>query len=174
MHGLSSRKISASSATNRIEIREVDVESGADCDDLVFVYGSLKRGMNHHQQIRKAVWIGKASITALALYDLGPFPMAVDDATAMSPVQGELYRVSAVILQQLDRFEGVPRLYERHRRTLSDGRSAWVYLGRAQQVRHADIIVSGCWQGPQPHFRRRRHQPTSALPKPAATLDTMH
>jgi len=174
MHGLNGRMSTRKSGHERIETQKGDIEDEVDCDDLVFVYGSLKRGMNHHEQIRKAVWIGEASITALALYDLGPFPMAVDDISAISPLQGELYWVNAVILQQLDRFEGVPRLYERHRRILSDGRSAWVYLGRTQQVRHADVIVSGCWQGPQHHFRRRCHQPTSALPKQSATLGTMH
>lgn len=134
-----------------------------DCDEFVFVYGSLKRGMSHHDQLRGAVWIGEVLMTGLALYDLGPFPMAVDDSSANSRIQGELYMVSTLILEQLDRFEGVPRLYQRHRRGLNDGRSAWVYLGCTQQVRHAAIIVSGCWQGPRSNFRESRYQPTSDL-----------
>jgi len=112
-------------------------------------------GMSHHDQLRGAVWLGEVLMTGLALYDLGPFPMAVDDSSANSRIQGELYMVSTLILEQLDRFEGVPRLYQRHRRGLNDGRSAWVYLGCTQQVRHAAIIVSGCWQRTTVQLQRK-------------------
>jgi len=147
---------------------------GDDFNTLVFVYGSLKRGMAHHQLIEEAVWIGEGSIAALALYDLGPFPMAVADSSASLPIQGELYQVSAELLQQLDRFEGSPRLYERQRQVLMDGRIAWVYVGQARQVRHATLIRSGCWQGPQPRFRRRNQPPTSAPQPPALRPDKTH
>lgn len=148
--------------------------NGADSDPLVFVYGSLKRGMANHEQLQGAPWAGEASISALALYDLGPFPMAVADAQASAPLQGELYRVSGQLLQTLDRFEGAPRLYERQWRRLSDGRSAWVYVGRPQQVRHAPRIASGCWQGAQPRPRRNVRPPASAPAPPAPPPEPMH
>jgi len=63
-------------------------------------------------------------------------------------IQGELYGVGETDLAALDRYEGAPRLYQRHWLSLEDGRSAWVYLGRAHQVRHVAPLASGCWLGP--------------------------
>ena len=109
---------------------------------LVFVYGTLKREMANHRRLAGARFVGPAQLGGLHLYDLGPFPMAVatDDPAAM--LQGEVYGVDAVQLADLDRFEGVPRLYERQRHQLSDGRAVWVYVGRSQQVRHVRRITS--------------------------------
>jgi gamma-glutamylcyclotransferase (GGCT)/AIG2-like uncharacterized protein YtfP len=148
--------------------------NGADSDALVFVYGSLKRGMANHQQLQGAHWVGRATLEGLSLHDLGPFPMAVADASAMQPLQGELYRVSAELLLQLDRFEGAPRLYERQRRTLADGAQVWIYVGRASQVRQSPVIRSGCWQGPQPHLRRGQTKQANAPQPPAAGPGQTH
>ena len=116
---------------------------------LVFVYGSLKRGQSHHQVLADGRWQGEARLAGLALYDLGPFPMAVPSEEPHSWLLGEVYAVSAEQLEQLDRFEGVPRLYERQAHALADGRTVWVYVGRARQVRHGRRIPSGCWTGPR-------------------------
>lgn len=119
----------------------------------VFVYGSLKRGQPNHHWLAGAVGLGDARLERVQLFDLGPFPMAVahPDATpgCCAPLQGELYQVDGATLAQLDRLEGVPRLYQRHWLGLSDGRSAWVYLGRPVQVRHGVPIASGHWSGPR-------------------------
>lgn len=128
-----------------------DASTGLD-PSLVFVYGSLKRNQPNHHWLAGATWLGEASLNGVPLFDLGPFPMAV----AISPVpegcrplQGELYQVDGASLHQLDRLEGTPRLFQRHWLTLSDGRSAWVYLGRAAQVRHVLPIPTGHWTGPR-------------------------
>jgi hypothetical protein len=73
--------------------------------------------------------------------------MAVASDDPQVWLQGELYLVSTAQLARLDRFEGVPRLYERQLRPLSDGRTVWVYVGRSRQVRHVSRIPSGVWQG---------------------------
>jgi gamma-glutamylcyclotransferase (GGCT)/AIG2-like uncharacterized protein YtfP len=124
-----------------------DEGMGADSAALVFVYGSLKRGQGHHDQMRGCAWQGEAELNGLALYDLGPFPMAVPSSDPTARLQGELYAVQGTQLARLDRFEGAPRLYERQRWQLSDGRAVWVYVGRARQVRHVRRIPSGCWRG---------------------------
>jgi len=111
--------------------------------ELVFVYGSLKRGNANHRQLAGASFLGPATVAGLHLYDLGPFPMAVlvpDDPDAQ--LLGELYSVSPQLLTALDRFEGAPRLYERQRHRLSDGRAVWLYVGRPKQVRHVRRISS--------------------------------
>ena len=147
---------------------------GADSDALVFVYGSLKRGMANHGQLDGARWLGEAQLQGLALYDLGPFPMAVISNDDAAVLQGEIHAVTATHLQALDRFEGVPRLYERQAWRLEDGRRVWVYVGRAEQVRHVNRIASGRWNGPTPGFRRSARPPASDQPRPTAPPEQRH
>lgn len=122
---------------------------GADSAALVFVYGTLKRGQANHHLLKGGRWQGRAALAGLALYDLGPFPMAIANGDATSWLEGEVYAVGTELLDRLDRFEGVPRLYERQAHTLADGRTVWVYVGRARQVRQVRRIRSGCWTGPR-------------------------
>ena len=124
-----------------------DSNGQRDSGGLVFVYGSLKRGQGNHGQMEGCSWQGEAELDGLALYDLGPFPMAVASSDPEARLRGELYRVGAEQLARLDRFEGAPRLYERQRWRLRDGREVWVYVGRGHQVRHVRRIPSGCWRG---------------------------
>jgi gamma-glutamylcyclotransferase (GGCT)/AIG2-like uncharacterized protein YtfP len=137
-------------ATNRAIVMAAANGSG-DSDlrqrQLVFVYGSLKRGQANHHHLAGSPFCGDAQLSGLALYDLGPFPMAIscDDPNAW--LHGELYAVGTTQLGTLDRFEGAPRLYERQRHVLRDGRPVWVYVGRARQVRHVSLICSGRWPG---------------------------
>lgn len=109
---------------------------------LVFVYGTLKRGEKNHHWLEGASWQGEAELSGVLLHDLGPFPMAViGDGTAI----GEVYAVDEPGLARLDELEGYPRLYDRQMLSLNDGRQAWVYLGRLRQVRHAPLVVGGSW-----------------------------
>ena len=132
---------------------------GADSGALVFVYGSLKQGMANHHELGSAIELGRASLQGLALYNLGPFPMAVACSEPGVVLHGELYRLSSSQLAALDRFEGTPRLYERLRWPLADGLHCWVYVGRSRQVRHVARIPSGSWSGPSlTEGRQRRHE----------------
>ncbi|MEY3545051.1 MAG: hypothetical protein RLZZ106_536 [Cyanobacteriota bacterium] len=142
--------------------------NGADSDPLLFVYGSLKRGMANHPELEGANGLGNARLQGLALYDLGPFPMAIACSEPGCAIEGELYQVSAALLKQLDRFEGAPRLYQRELHRLSSGEAIWVYVGQARQVRHVKRLGSGCWQGPATNFRRGGAPPANALPPPVA------
>ena len=125
-------------------------DSDGAASELVFVYGSLRRGMANHRQLAGATWLGDGEVQGLTLYDLGPFPMAVNQGDPQARLQGELYAVSTAALEPLDRFEGVPRLYQRQRWLLSDGRAAWVYVGQARQVRHVPMLPAGLWHPRSP------------------------
>ena len=122
-----------------------DKSQGDESQPLLFVYGSLKRGQRAHHLLRELPWLGQAWLPGACLHDLGPFPMAV---LGEGRIQGELYGVCETVLAALDRYEGAPRLYQRHWLNLEDGRGAWVYLGRPHQVRHVAPLASGCWLGP--------------------------
>jgi gamma-glutamylcyclotransferase (GGCT)/AIG2-like uncharacterized protein YtfP len=123
--------------------------------ELVFVYGTLKRGHGNHHWLAEAPFLGEAFLPDVVLHDLGPFPMAVPGEGV---VRGEVYGVDAAGLARLDRLEGYPRLYDRRPLPLADGRRAWVYLGRPHQVRHVSAIADGCWRGPSPGAAVRRSQ----------------
>jgi gamma-glutamylcyclotransferase (GGCT)/AIG2-like uncharacterized protein YtfP len=115
--------------------------------ELVFVYGTLRSGQANHHHLAGCRFCGEARLPSLALYNLGPFPMAIPSNNPAAILQGELYAVSGAKLEELDRFEGAPRLYERQLHRLSDDRAVWVYVGRAHQVRHVPLISSGRWPG---------------------------
>jgi gamma-glutamylcyclotransferase (GGCT)/AIG2-like uncharacterized protein YtfP len=110
--------------------------------ELLFVYGTLKRGLGNHHQLASATFAGESWLDGVELHDLGPFPMAI---AGSGRVHGELYRVDHGQLEHLDRFEGAPRLYQRRQWPLPDGRLAWVYLGQPRQVRHSPRLLQGRW-----------------------------
>lgn len=148
----------------------------------VFVYGTLMRGHRNHGWLAGARFLGRGCLGGAVLYDLGPFPMAVEmdgcfpvaspsaSASPSSPtpstengvIHGEVYAVNEAQLGDLDRLEGVPRLYRRQRLVLLDGREVWVYLGRARQVRHVAPIPDGRWRGPR-QSRGTRRSPVTPL-----------
>ena len=132
--------------------------------DLLFVYGTLKRGLANHQHLAGAPAEGEAVLQGIDLFDLGPFPMAV---AGTGRTHGELYRVDATRLAALDRFEGVPRLYERVRWRLDDGRQAWIYLGRGRQVRHSPRLPGGSWPADHPNTSAAAPGEQDALVRPA-------
>jgi len=135
-------------ATNRAIVMAA-ANGSADSDlqlhQLVFVYGTLKRGQPNHALLARSRFCGEAQLAGLALYNLGPFPMAIASSDPQAVLQGEVYAVNAEQLAALDRLEGAPRLYDRQRHPLSDGRQVWVYVGRERQVRHVPLIPSGVW-----------------------------
>ena len=131
---------------------------------LVFVYGTLMRGMANHRQLAGLACQGTAELAGFALYDLGPFPMAIASGDPQQRLHGELYAVPPAQLQALDRFEGAPRLYQRKRHRLADGRRVWLYVGQPRQVRHVAVIPSGRWIKPPP-----TNGPPGPTPAPGPT-----
>jgi gamma-glutamylcyclotransferase (GGCT)/AIG2-like uncharacterized protein YtfP len=74
---------------------------------LVFVYGSLLKGLHNHVLIEDAEFVSRGHTgPGLGLLDLGSFPGLVPDRDCPG-VWGELYRVDDATLAQLDRLEGV-------------------------------------------------------------------
>jgi gamma-glutamylcyclotransferase (GGCT)/AIG2-like uncharacterized protein YtfP len=131
---------------------------------LLFVYGTLMRGMANHRQLAGLACQGTAELAGFVLYDLGPFPMAIASGNPQQRLHGELYAMPPAQLQALDRFEGAPRLYQRQRHRLADGRSVWLYVGQPRQVRHVQRIADGRWIKPPP-----TNGPPGPAPAPGPT-----
>ena len=97
----------------------------------LFVYGSLKRGGQHHDQLRGARFVGQAVTTpSYALVSLGDYLALVSGGDATVP--GEVYEVDEALLQLLDEFEGPD--YERAVVTLKNDQigEALAYLRKAR------------------------------------------
>jgi len=93
---------------------------------LLFVYGSLKRGARHHDEIAGVPFLGQTRTAArYGLTQHGEYPGLVPGAET---VAGELYEVSSEHLARLDEFEGCPEYFRRSPVVLEDGREAMAYF----------------------------------------------
>jgi gamma-glutamylaminecyclotransferase len=107
----------------------------------VFVYGSLKRGFRHHDQLQGARFSSTSQLLGhyLVLYE-GGYPALVPSTDPGgptgdpgAPVLGEVYLVDEAHLGRLDAFEECPTLYQRSQVTLRDGSVAFAYLVSKEQ-----------------------------------------
>jgi len=111
--------------------------------DLLFVYGTLRRGctLHHHLKRLGAAFVAAGKVQA-ELFGLGDFPGARKSRKPGKTIEGELYRLHGVekslkVLDKVERFS--PRnpeksLFQRATTdvTLPNGeqRSAWIYWYR--------------------------------------------
>ena len=96
---------------------------------LLFVYGTLKRGLHNHAFLAGQEYVGPArTLPHYHLYHCGPYPGLVAAESGVA-VDGELWRVDEETLRRLDDFEGVPAVFDRRLIPL-EGRdeSAFVYF----------------------------------------------
>jgi len=101
---------------------------------LVFVYGSLKRGFALHELLQGQLYLGNAVTEPLyRLFNLGSYPGLVEWPEGLA-IRGEVYQVDLECLSHLDEVEGVAeRLYVRRRILLqtefeSSDVQAWFWL----------------------------------------------
>jgi gamma-glutamylaminecyclotransferase len=111
----------------------------------LFVYGTLLSGEREHARLSGAERIGEARTEPIfQLVDLGPYPAMVLGGT--TAVAGELYRVDASTLRELDVFEEVPVLFQRLRVRLDSGELADTYVMEPDQTRGKRRIAHGDWR----------------------------
>ena len=110
---------------------------------LVFVYGTLLRGEVNHHLLSTAEYVGDHKTEpCFTLFVLGAYPgVAPGGDTAIT---GEVYRVDAAVMRQLDRLEDYPRLYDRRLIPSPFGRT-WIYVYRGR-IRDRPVIPSGDWR----------------------------
>lgn len=122
----------------------------------VFTYGTLMSGEGNNATMQRAggVLYGEAYADGLRLYDLGPFPGAIEEPGATC--RGEVWLVPlGEGLAHLDRLEGVPTLYRRVRRLVRiPGRAvdaprifeAFVYVYNGNPARAFGPVHRGDWR----------------------------
>ena len=112
----------------------------------LFVYGSLKRGHRHHARMSGASFEGVSRTAAgYRLVLQGEYPALV--AAASGWVEGEVFRVTIALLEELDEFEGCPDLYQRETVELADGSFVESYLIRPERAERLEEIAGGFWRG---------------------------
>ncbi len=103
--------------------------------ELLFVYGSLKKGFDNHNVLDKrfSKRIGKAkTVKKLGMFEdnFGNYPYLLD--RPLSQIDGELYEIyRQELLDKIDEFEGAPDYYERKRIKVKSHRGtcrAFVYM----------------------------------------------
>jgi len=102
--------------------------------ELLFVYGSLKKGFDNHNLLSKyAKRLGKAhTVKKFAMFEdsFGNYPYLVD--APFAKIKGELYQITrAELMKIIDEFEGVPDYYVRKKIEVKSHhgvKRAFVYL----------------------------------------------
>lgn len=120
-------------------------------DELVGVYGTLKRGQPNHSVLGDSPLVEEGWVKGLALYDIGPFPCAVLEEHPQ-PIFVEVYAVSKAVLAKLDKLENyypddiTNSLYTRKHMQAIDGASCWIYLFN-EDIKGLPFIQTGVWLG---------------------------
>ena len=86
--------------------------------ELLFVYGSLKKGFDNHSLLTKyAKRLGKAhTVKKFGMFEdsFGNYPYLIN--SPYSKIKGELYQITrAELMQKIDEFEGAPDYYQREK-----------------------------------------------------------
>lgn len=108
---------------------------------LVFVYGTLRKGECNHHLLAQSEYLGLYETEpSYQLFDLGDYPGLSEGSHSIT---GEVYRIDAATLAQLDMLEEVPVEYRRESIETPFG-TAWIYL--YQDTSQLDqVIDSGNW-----------------------------
>lgn len=102
--------------------------------ELVFVYGTLKKGYGNHGFLENSKFLGEF-VTKLPSYELislkgANFPALVEVPSNGFYISGEVYEVDYYTLAELDRLESNGQLYERKEIELLgfETQTPWAYF----------------------------------------------
>lgn len=122
---------------------------------LVFVYGSLKRGLHNNSVLGSSKYIGRAeTMNKYGLRSLGSFP-GVDITVSTTIIQGEVFEVTdEAVLRDLDSLEGYPEFYDKKEvEVLMDiygtiKKATMYYLAEPSRYK-GTLLSSGFWEQEQ-------------------------
>jgi len=97
---------------NNLSNLKIDIDK----KDILFVYGSLKKGFDNHNVLSNdATYIGEAiTVDKYGMFEdsFGNYPYLIP--TPIMQIYGELYHIkSKELWKSLDKFEGAPEYYQR-------------------------------------------------------------
>jgi len=124
-------------------------------NDLVAVYGSLRRGLSNHRILGDSEFIGEGMIdSGFRMVSLGGFP-ALHKSEESTPIKVEIYRPSCPeVYRSLDILEGYPSFYNREQVQIN-GKLTWVYfIENSSRLEGRTYVDSGDWVG----FRQQQHR----------------
>lgn len=104
---------------------------------ILFVYGTLRKGLYNHDVLKDSQCLGNDSITA-ELYDLGYYPAVLEGEGV---VFGELYEVEPIVMDFIDYME-FGAGYNRQQVRTHGGLVAHTYFYRGLLPKYA-MIQSG-------------------------------
>ncbi len=114
-------------------------------DTLVFVYGTLKRGLRNNELLAGEQFLREArTLPIYRLYDGGPYPCLVEDQPQGLAIRGEIWCVNETTLARLDEFEGVPHLFVRREIGVEGSATpvfAYLYEGDVSRMKDC----GDCW-----------------------------
>lgn len=120
--------------------------------NLVFVYGTLRKGGSNHRLLENSRFVTDATIRG-RIHDCWGFPGLIRiDETQDSSVVGECYYVTNEVLADLDWLEGHPNFFQRllvdvYPGVTQDIGPAWAYFYKDIETLEEDcpVILSGDW-----------------------------
>lgn len=147
---------------NRTPDMQELVEEG---NQLVFVYGTLKKGFGNHTVLgTNPIYLGKARTQDMGwiMYDTGSFPVVMKTGDVGHYIYGEVYMVPPKQMLQLDGLESNGSMYQRERVKLRllDQTESDPVIGSAKPIRKAwmYIGVPGYWDD-RTHLSLLERQP---------------
>ena len=112
--------------------------------EILFVYGTLKRGQPLHYLLEKAVFLGEGWVKGFLLFDLGDYP-AVRPGNSSRKVYGELYAIPPDLLKILDQVEDE---YYRQKIPVFTSQGvvkAWIYIYK-ENLPLKLLLPKGRWE----------------------------
>jgi len=137
--------------------------------ELLFVYGSLKKGFDNHNLLDKrfSKRIGKAkTVKKFGMFEdsFGNYPYLID--RRLAKVEGELYEIHRQeLLDKLDQFEGTPDYYIRKRIEVKSHHGtcrAFVYI-KSDGTVPIDQEPLKIWEEQTAHKVKRLHSHLDSL-----------
>ena len=110
----------------------------------VAVYGTLKHGHNNHYLLETAKLKAVGKLKGWIMKDLHFYPAVIKDSENESEIHVEIYEINQATLNDLDRLEGYPSMYQREQVETEVG-PTWIYFMDRIDLTTRKTIINGEW-----------------------------
>mgnify|MGYP003630208195 CR=1 FL=1 len=116
-------------------------------NNLVAVYGSLRKGLHNHGLIKESTLVGEGVVKGFGMHSLRHYP-ALTRVGRRSNVLVEVYEVDEKTMAGLDNLEGYPSYYTRKMcpiNIMGETLPAWVYY-MDERLDDKPFVEGGDWK----------------------------